>query len=64
MTTIQHRIIKLVRTVFDIVQNSSYTLQSRYKKNISEGNYLTEVWFPVLKSLFGITGNEVFSFDE
>jgi hypothetical protein len=59
MTTTQRRIIKLFMTMFDIVQNSSYLLQSTYKKNNSEGNYLTEIWFPVLKSLFAINGNLV-----
>jgi hypothetical protein len=40
-----------------VKHTSSYLLHSTYKKNNSEGNYLTEIWLPVLKSLFAINGN-------
>lgn len=53
----QRSTIKLFIAILDVFQNNAFIMEQKHPDNISEGDYIDQIWLPVLKSLFAIHGH-------
>ncbi|ORE06249.1 hypothetical protein BCV72DRAFT_256432 [Rhizopus microsporus var. microsporus] len=53
----QRSFIKLFIVILDVFQNNAFITEQKHSDNISEGDYVDQVWLPILKSLFATNGH-------